>query len=78
MRSTYARVNTVGRLTPKQRKFNLKFSALRCIVERAFGMPGFRTGHGKPGKSWNFSFQAWKVMEFNCWLWKGVERHGKL
>ena len=27
-----------GRLTPKQRKFNLKFSALRCVVERAFGM----------------------------------------
>ena len=27
-----------GRLTPKQRKFNLKFSTLRCVVERAFGM----------------------------------------
>ena len=27
-----------GRLTPKQRKFNVKFSALRCVVERAFGM----------------------------------------
>ena len=27
-----------GRLTPKQRKFNLKFSALRCVVERTFGM----------------------------------------
>lgn len=27
-----------GRLTPKQRKFNLKFIALRCVVERAFGM----------------------------------------
>ena len=27
-----------GHVTPKQRKFNLKFSALRCIVERAFGM----------------------------------------
>ena len=26
------------RLTPKQRKFNVKFSALRCVVERAFGM----------------------------------------
>ena len=27
-----------GRLTPKQRKFNLKFSTLRCVVERAFGV----------------------------------------
>ena len=27
-----------GRLTAEQRKFNLKFSALRCVVERAFGM----------------------------------------
>ena len=27
-----------GRLTPEQRKFNLKFSALRCVVERIFGM----------------------------------------
>ena len=27
-----------GYLTAEQRKFNLKFSALRCIVERAFGM----------------------------------------
>lgn len=27
-----------GRLTPEQRKFNLKFSTLRCVVERAFGM----------------------------------------
>lgn len=27
-----------GCLTPKQRKFNVKFSALRCVVERAFGM----------------------------------------
>ena len=27
-----------GRLTPEQRKFNKKFSALRCVVERAFGM----------------------------------------
>ena len=27
-----------GRLTPKRRKFNLKFSTLRCVVERAFGM----------------------------------------
>ena len=26
-----------GRLTAEQRKFNLKFSALRCVVERAFG-----------------------------------------
>ena len=24
------------------------------------------TGHGKPGMSWNFIFQSWKVMEFNC------------
>ena len=22
-----------------------------------------------------FSFQAWKVMEFNCWLWKGMENY---
>lgn len=27
-----------GRLTPEQRKFNKKFNALRCVVERAFGM----------------------------------------
>jgi len=27
-----------GRLTPEKRKFNLKLSALRCVVERAFGM----------------------------------------
>ena len=27
-----------GRLTPEQRKFNKKFSALRCVVECAFGM----------------------------------------
>ena len=27
-----------GRLTPKQRKFNLKFSTLRCVVEGAFGV----------------------------------------
>ena len=27
-----------GRLTPEQRKFNLQFSALRCVVERTFGM----------------------------------------
>ena len=27
-----------GRLTPEQRKFNVKFSALRSVVERAFGM----------------------------------------
>ena len=27
-----------GLLNPEQRKFNLKFSALRCVVERAFGM----------------------------------------
>ena len=27
-----------GRLTVEQRKFNRKFSALRCVVERAFGM----------------------------------------
>ncbi|XP_068742062.1 uncharacterized protein [Montipora capricornis] len=27
-----------GRLTPEQRKFNLKFSALQCVVERTFGM----------------------------------------
>ena len=27
-----------GRLTPQQRKFKKKFSALRCVVERAFGM----------------------------------------
>ena len=27
-----------GRLTAEQRKFNLKFSALRCVEERAFGM----------------------------------------
>ncbi|XP_068689551.1 uncharacterized protein [Montipora foliosa] len=27
-----------GRLTPEQRKFNLKFSAVRCVVERTFGM----------------------------------------
>ncbi|CAH3172911.1 unnamed protein product, partial [Porites evermanni] len=26
-----------GRLTPEQRKFNIKFSALRSVVERAFG-----------------------------------------
>ena len=26
-----------GRLTPEQRKFNVKFSALRSVVERAFG-----------------------------------------
>ena len=26
-----------GRLTPEQRKYNVKFSALRSIVERAFG-----------------------------------------
>ena len=26
-----------GHFTPKQRKFNVKFSALRCVVERAFG-----------------------------------------
>ena len=26
-----------GRLTPDQRKFNVKFSALRSVVERAFG-----------------------------------------
>ena len=22
-----------------------------------------------------FSFQAWKVMELNCWLWKGMENY---
>ena len=27
-----------GHLAAEQRKFNLKFSALRCVVERAFGM----------------------------------------
>lgn len=27
-----------GRLTPEKRKFNLKLSALHCVVERAFGM----------------------------------------
>ena len=27
-----------GHLTPEQKKFNKKFSALRCVVERAFGM----------------------------------------
>ena len=27
-----------GHLTAEQRKFNLKFRALRCVVERAFGM----------------------------------------
>ena len=27
-----------GRLTQEQRKFNLKFGALRSVVERAFGM----------------------------------------
>ena len=27
-----------GRLAVEQRKFNLRFSALRCVVERAFGM----------------------------------------
>merc|ERR1712239_109637 len=27
-----------GRLTPEQKKFNRKFSALRCVVERAFGI----------------------------------------
>ena len=26
-----------GRLTPEERKFNVKFSALRSVVERAFG-----------------------------------------
>ena len=26
-----------GRLTPEQRKLNVKFSALRSVVERAFG-----------------------------------------
>ena len=28
-----------------------------------------RTGHGKPGKSWNLRIlfsTSWKVMEFNC------------
>ena len=27
-----------GRLAVEQRRFNLRFSALRCVVERAFGM----------------------------------------
>ena len=27
-----------GRLTAEQRRFNLKFSALKCVLERAFGM----------------------------------------
>lgn len=27
-----------GRLTPEQRKFNLKLSALQCVVKRTFGM----------------------------------------
>ena len=22
-----------------------------------------------------FSFQAWKVMEFNCWLWQDMENY---
>ena len=37
-----------------------------------------RTGHGKPGKSWNLSISVsrpGKVMEFNCWLWKGMENY---
>ena len=32
------------------------------ITQTATSELGVRTGHGKPGKSWNF--QAWKVMEF--------------
>ena len=33
-----------GHLTPEQRKFNKKFSALRSVVERAFGMLKSRWG----------------------------------
>lgn len=34
------------------------------------------TGHGKPGKSWNFRisfFLAWKVLEFKCGPCKVIE-----
>ena len=27
-------------------------------------------GPGKPGKSWNFFSQDWKVVEKGCWSWK--------
>ena len=54
--------------------FNVLFKSETCKLV-------YTQGSYRSWKTWkvmelkSFSFQAWKVMKFNCWLGKGMENY---